>query len=72
MIMKDKNRKAMFAVMKKNIYTKHKWVETGKYDTVSQAQAEADYLKNQKFIMGKDWTGKTRPSPKTEVRIVKR
>ena len=69
--MNDKNRRAMFAVQKKSVYTDHKWKNVSKHDSLPSASEKANYIQSSKFIVGKDWTGQTRPQPKQEVRIVK-
>jgi len=63
--------KGKYVVQKKSIYTNNRWVKVSIHSTVMSADAKAEFVKRQKYIMGKDWTGTKRPSPKTYVRIVK-
>ena len=58
-----------YRVSYKNVFTKHKWSIKGVYSSPATADAEANYLRNQKFIMGRDFSGEKRPSPKTLTRI---
>ncbi len=58
-----------YKVLYKNVFTKGIWKQDAIYPNISQAEAQAEYLRKQKYIMGKDWAGHPRPSPKTETRI---
>lgn len=69
---KTNSKGQRYEVHYKNVYTKGKWKKEDDYTSLSVAGAKADYLKNQKFIMGKDWTGAKRPSPKTQTKIVRK
>ena len=69
--MKPNQRKAMFAVQKKSVYTDHKWQDVSKHDSLPSASVKADYIQSSKFIVGKDWTGQRKPQPKQQVRIMK-
>lgn len=59
-----------FKVLQKNVFTKGKFVEVDSNLTLSMADAKAEFLRKQKFIMGKDSFGAQRPNPKTQTKIV--
>lgn len=71
--MKDKERKAMFAVLKKNVFTKGKWVEVDRFNSLPMADAKAEFIKRTEIFGQKkrDSFGGKRPDIKTQTKIVR-
>ena len=67
------SQKAMFAVLKKNVFTKGKWVEVDRFNSLAMADAKAEFIKNTGTFAQKkrDTFGGKRPDIKTQTKIVR-